>query len=131
MARLTIGQKAERVLKFPLALRNPRIAAMLAQYNFTQADPDEGWDLLRNITRTRLDVLPEDAPIDPGALRAPDEWENKSTTTTTTRRATRPSSRPNQRRKSARAKLGQGALSWYRASGRQDVSAEPAERRCN
>jgi hypothetical protein len=77
MARLTIGQKAERVIKFLIALRNPRIVAVLAQYNFTQADLDEGWNLLRQITRTRLDVVSEDAPIDPDALRALDEWENK------------------------------------------------------
>jgi hypothetical protein len=77
MARLTIGQKAERVLKFLLALRNPRIAAVLVQYHFTQEDLDEGWNLLRNVTRTSLDVLPEDAPIDPDALRSLDEWENK------------------------------------------------------
>jgi hypothetical protein len=77
MARLTIGQKAERVIKFLLALRNPRIAAVLGQHGFKQEDLDEGWDLLRKITRTRLDVLVEDAPIDPDALRALDDWENK------------------------------------------------------
>jgi hypothetical protein len=77
MARLTIGQKAERVIKFLIALRNPRIVAVLSQYHFTQADLDEGWDLLRKITRTRLDVVPEGAPIDPDALRVLDEWENK------------------------------------------------------
>jgi len=78
MAKLTIGQKAERVVKFLLALRSPRIAAALAQHGFTQADLDEGWDLLRKITRTRLDVPAEDAaPVDPDALRALDAWENK------------------------------------------------------
>jgi hypothetical protein len=77
MARLTIGQKAERVIKFLIALRSPRIAAVLAQYDFKQEDLDEGWSLLRKITRTRLDGLSEDAPLDPDALRALDEWENK------------------------------------------------------
>lgn len=78
MARLTIGQKAERVVKFLVALRSARIAAALAEHGFTQADLDEGWDLLRKITRTRLDSPPEDAPpVDPDALRALDAWENK------------------------------------------------------
>jgi hypothetical protein len=77
MARLTIGQKAERVLTLLLALRNTRIAAALARHGFKNEDLDEGWNLLRAVTRTRLDVVPEDAPLDSDALRALDEWENQ------------------------------------------------------
>lgn len=77
MSKLTIGQKAERVLTLLLALRNARIAGALARYGFKNADLDEGWNLLRAVTRTQLDVLPEETPIDPDALRALDEWENQ------------------------------------------------------
>ncbi len=77
MAKLTIGQKAERVLTLLLALRNPRIAAALTRYGFKNEDLDEGWNLLRAVTRTQLDVAPDDSPIDPDALRALDEWENQ------------------------------------------------------
>lgn len=77
MARLTIGQKAERVLTLLLALRNPRIAATLSRHGFKNDDLDEGWHLLRAVTRTRLDAFPEDTPLDSDALRALDEWENQ------------------------------------------------------
>jgi len=77
MAKLTIGQKAERVLKVLIALRNPRIAAALAQHGFKDADLDEGWALLRNVARTRLEASPEDSHADSDTLRALDAWENK------------------------------------------------------
>ena len=77
MARLTIGQKAERVLEFLLALRNPRIAGPLTQHGFKQVDLDEGWQLLRSITRTQLDGVPAEVSVDSDALRALDQWENK------------------------------------------------------
>lgn len=59
------------------ALRNPRIAAALTRYGFKNEDLDEGWNLLRAVTRTQLDVAPDDSPLDPDALRALDEWENQ------------------------------------------------------
>ncbi|MDI1428077.1 hypothetical protein [Polyangium sorediatum] len=77
MARLTIGQKAERVLKLLIALRNPRIAAALARHGFTGADLDEGWTLLKNVTRTKLDFVEAPPNTDPDALRALDAWENQ------------------------------------------------------
>lgn len=77
MSKLTIGQKAERVLTLLLALRNARIAGALARYGFKNADLDEGWNLLRAVTRTQLDVINDDAAIDPDALRTLDEWENQ------------------------------------------------------
>lgn len=77
MARLTIGQKAERVLTLLLALRNVRIAAQLSRHGFTNEDLDEGWKLLRAVTRTQLDAPADEAPVDNDALRALDEWENK------------------------------------------------------
>jgi hypothetical protein len=77
MAKLTIGQKAERVLTLLLALRNSRIAGALARYGFKNEDLDEGWTLLRAVTRTQLDVIADETPLDPDALRALDEWENQ------------------------------------------------------
>lgn len=77
MAKLTIGQKGERVLTLLLALRNPRIAAALTQHGFTNADLEEGWKLLRALTRSHLDAPAETASADPDALRALDEWENQ------------------------------------------------------
>lgn len=77
MARLTIGQKAERVLKLLIALRNPRIAAPLTRHGFTNVDLDEGWTLLRNVTRTKLDFVEAPQTTDPDALRTLDIWENQ------------------------------------------------------
>ena len=77
MAKMTIGQKAERVLTLLLALRNVRIAGTLARHGFTNADLQEGWTLLRSVTRTQLDAPINEAPVDNDALQALDEWENK------------------------------------------------------
>lgn len=81
MAKLTIGQKAHRVLLLLLGLRNPKIAAILAKHGFTDEDLAEGWALLRAITRTRLDTVPSGGPtpiyVDPTTLATLDEWENK------------------------------------------------------
>jgi hypothetical protein len=38
MARLTLGQKADRVLKLLLGLRNARIAEALSAHGFTNED---------------------------------------------------------------------------------------------
>ena len=46
MAKLTIGQKAERVLELLMGLRHPRVASTLAAYGFTEADlksATSGW----------------------------------------------------------------------------------------
>jgi hypothetical protein len=77
LAKLTIGQKAERVLMLLLALRNPRIAAALKQHVFTNDDLDEGWTLLRALTRSQLDEPAAVAAVDSDAVRALDVWENQ------------------------------------------------------
>jgi hypothetical protein len=77
MAKLSIGQKGDRVLTLLLALRNVRIAGTLARHGFTNADLQEGWTLLRSVTRTHLDAPIDEAPVDNDALQALDEWENK------------------------------------------------------
>lgn len=77
VAKLTMSQKAERVLTLLLALRNARIAGALKQHGFTNADLEEGWTLLRAVTRTQLDEPVESVPMDSDALRALDAWENQ------------------------------------------------------
>jgi hypothetical protein len=77
MARLTLGQKAERVLGLLLGLRNQRVADALTRHGFTNRDLEEGWTLLRQVTRTHLDAPPERAPMDPDTLEALDQWENR------------------------------------------------------
>ncbi len=76
MARLTIGQKCERVLRFLRGLSEPRVAAALLPFGFSQADWDEGWELLRSATGSRLSV-PSASPPDPSVLERLDAWENQ------------------------------------------------------
>jgi hypothetical protein len=76
MARLSIGQKAQRVLRVLMGARSARIASQLAPYGFTQAVIDEGWTLLRGVTSARLDT-PGPAVVDPAIIDALDAWENK------------------------------------------------------
>ena len=54
MAKLTIGQKAERVLELLMGLRHPRVASTLAAYGFTEADLNDGWNRLRTVWGKRL-----------------------------------------------------------------------------
>ena len=74
MARLTIGQKAERVLKLLYGLRNPRVALLLAAYGFTKEDLDTGWSRLQALTKNRLDV--HTPTTDPKLYEELDAWEN-------------------------------------------------------
>ena len=76
MARLTIGQKAERVLKLLIGLRNPRVAEALRQFGFQHSDLDEGWQRLRDLTAGKLSMR---APgkQDPALLAQLDTWENR------------------------------------------------------
>jgi hypothetical protein len=75
MARLTIGQKAIRVLKLLMGLRNARVASALAGHGFTKADLDEGWERLSGLTRKRLGVRIQIR--DPQLIEALDAFENK------------------------------------------------------
>lgn len=77
MAKLTIGQKAERVVLLLLGLRKNKVAAALIAHGFSNADLEEGFRLLRRVTRTRLDVVERIAAAAPGLVTAIDEWENK------------------------------------------------------
>lgn len=75
MSALTLGQKAQRVLKLLFGMRNARIASLLAAHGFTEKDLDEGWSLLRALTKNRLSSVTA-APPDPSILVRLDDWEN-------------------------------------------------------
>src|SRR5204862_1625206 len=51
--KLSLGDKAQRVLRFLMGLRADRVAAPLAPYGFTKATNDEGWKLLQALGRNR------------------------------------------------------------------------------
>ncbi|MCC6873456.1 MAG: hypothetical protein IT378_04030 [Sandaracinaceae bacterium] len=75
MAKLTLGQKAQRVLTFLLGLRSLRVAMVLRAYGFDEDELARGWALLRQLTANRLASLP---PVsDPRLVRELDAWENK------------------------------------------------------
>src|SRR5687767_13959526 len=55
MARLTVGQKANRFLKLLLGMQQPVVIEALKGRGFTVQDLVEGWTRLRALTRSRLD----------------------------------------------------------------------------
>lgn len=75
MAKLTIGQKATRLLYFLMGLRNHSVAGELARYGFAQATLDEGWALLRSVAGDRLEAVPSSPTSDEVAEL--DAWENR------------------------------------------------------
>ncbi len=75
MSKLTMGQKADRVLKFLMGMRNTRVVATLATRGFGADDIEEGWTLLRNTARGKFDFLSAGA-ADPGVILELDQWEN-------------------------------------------------------
>lgn len=75
MAKLTIGQKAARVLQLLLGLRNRRVAAALKQYGFTDQELGRGWSLMQALTSNKLGVTI--AANDPHLVRELDAWENR------------------------------------------------------
>jgi len=77
MARLTVGQKAERVLALMLGLRKQKIAETLAAHGFSDDDMAEGWQLMQGLTRTRLGIIAGIAAASPGLVQKVDAWENK------------------------------------------------------
>lgn len=75
MAKMTVGQKAERTLRFLMGLRNAEVAAELRRRGFTDEDRVEGYMLLARLTADRL--AEEPPPPDPESLlRQLDAWEN-------------------------------------------------------
>ncbi|MCX4239030.1 hypothetical protein, partial [Paraliomyxa miuraensis] len=76
MAKKRIGDKAERVLKLLLGLRNKKIASALASRGFGKEDLEEGLSLLRGVTDVSLAVLPPRSP-NPAVIEQLDRWENE------------------------------------------------------
>jgi hypothetical protein len=74
--KVSLGDKAQRVLKMMLGMRNARIAASMAAYGFTNSDLQEGWDLLRGVSRAKLDVVPAKTN-NADTLDKLDAWEHK------------------------------------------------------
>jgi len=77
MARVTTGQKAQRVIRFLMGLRRPRVAGALSSYGFTQETLDEGWTLLRALVGEKMATPAPPARPDPALLERLDDWENK------------------------------------------------------
>ena len=77
MGKLSLSQKATRMLEFLLGMRNGRIVAWVRPFGFTDAEYREGWSLLGAVGRAQLDVAPEEPTYDPVTLRQADDWENK------------------------------------------------------
>jgi hypothetical protein len=75
MGKMTVTQKAQRVLRFLMGLQTERAAQALADYGFNDAELDEGWFLLRAATINRLAVVPRET--DASMLLRLDEWENR------------------------------------------------------
>jgi hypothetical protein len=76
MAKKRIGDKAGRVLKLLLGLRNKKVASALASRGFGKDDLEEGLALLRGVTDVSLAVLPPTSP-NPAVIEQIDHWENE------------------------------------------------------
>ena len=73
---LSLGEKAQRALRLLIGLRNPRIHSALAVYGFTDADLNEGWNLLQALGRGKLSVTA--IPVtNIEAIQQLDLWENR------------------------------------------------------
>jgi hypothetical protein len=75
MSRLTVGQKANRVLRLLMGLRNPTVAAALQEHGFTDQELEEGWKRLSGLTRQRLGLRL--AVENPTKVQELDDFENK------------------------------------------------------
>jgi hypothetical protein len=76
VAKMRLSDKAERVLRFLLGLRNRKIASALAGRGFTKSELEEGLTLLRAVATVSLAQLPP-MPTDPAVINALDAWENE------------------------------------------------------
>ena len=72
---MSFGDKAARVMKFMMAVRNPRIASAMAAYGFTDAELQEGWSLMNLVGRVKLDA--HTPATDTSTLEQLDQWENQ------------------------------------------------------
>ena len=58
MARFSVSQKSQRVLKFTMGLRSSKAYTVLAQHGFGEGDLREGLELLAAVVRQRLSQKP-------------------------------------------------------------------------
>lgn len=75
MSRLTISQKAQRVLRFAMGLRSPRAHGALSQHGFTERDLQEGLTLLGSVVQMR--TAPQPVRRTGELVRQVDEFENE------------------------------------------------------
>lgn len=75
MGRMDIGDKAMRVLKLLMGLRNPRVLPAMEPYGFGPDDLKEGWHLLEAASATKLDTPPK-VTRDSSIIEQLDAWEN-------------------------------------------------------
>ncbi len=73
---LSLGDKATRVLRLLLGLRNQRIASAMALYGLRQEYIDEGWRLLQGLKSVKMDTPPF-GPNDAKVIEELDAWENR------------------------------------------------------
>ncbi len=73
---LSLGDKAHRVLRLLLGLRNPRVASAMSAYGLNEEEIQEGWNLLQTLGRGRLGVTPV-PPSDAKTIEELDAWENR------------------------------------------------------
>lgn len=74
---MTIGQKAERVLRFIMGVRHPRVARLLAAHGLTDETLEEGWRLLQGLTENRVPSRRGQPARSPELVEALDAWENR------------------------------------------------------
>lgn len=74
MAKLSVGQKAQRLLAFLMGLGNPQIMRALQPYGFDQNRMDEGWALLRRTTNSQLGASTGSPSRE--QIERLDAWEN-------------------------------------------------------
>jgi hypothetical protein len=75
MAKLSIGEKAHRVLKFIMGLRTPGAVSALSRYGFIEADLRTGVERLNAVTQVRL--KPEPVTQEPQLLAALNAFEGE------------------------------------------------------
>jgi hypothetical protein len=75
MAKTTISQKAQRVVKFLVGLRHPRVASHLVGHGFTEADFREGFQLLTALVHIQL--APAPATEDPKLIKRLEAFEKR------------------------------------------------------
>lgn len=76
MAGFSVEQKPNRVVTLMLGFQDPRIASAMAAYGFTEADAEDGVNLLRDVVRPQLGRLPSPA-AGPEIIEQADKFENK------------------------------------------------------